>query len=297
MGWTNEVFQIKDNLYCIKDVHSVNKYLIIGSEKALLFDTGYGFVDFRPIIREITDKQLIVVNSHTDADHMLGNYLFDEVYISKYDYKNLQVNEQPELKKQQLEYRLQKSKGRLEKEMEEEIGNPENWLQHSVYTPQYHLIDDGYLFELGNLRLETISMPGHTSGSIALLEEKNGWLFTGDSVMEYNVFYIPAGNPPRYPEPMMVYYHSLMRLKRRIDEIKAVFPGHGAYDITTDIIDETLQNVREIHDGTGHFENIVTYRGAPAIKNAVGKSLIYFNDDYARPFRKCKLIEMRNEKI
>lgn len=285
MSWTNEVFKIRDNLYCIRDVHSVNKYLMIGSEKALLFDTGYGFVDFTPMIEKLTDRPVTVVNSHADPDHMLGNYLFREVYISRYDYKTLQISEQPAVKKQQLEYRQKKSEGRLQAEME----SAEQWMSQSVYAPEYHLIDAGYLFDLGDLRLEVIAMPGHTSGSVVLLEKKNGWLFTGDSVMAYNVFYIPAGDPPRCPEPMRVYYDSLVKLYGRIEEISSVYPGHGDYGISPDIILETIHNLEEIYYEKGEFEEIVTYRGAKAIKHQYGKSLIYFDDEYAEGFRKSRI--------
>lgn len=239
-------------------------------------------MDFTPILKELTDKPIVVVNSHADPDHMLGNYLFKEVYLSRYDYKTLQISEQMAVKKQQLEYRLKKSDGKLQLEME----NTEEWLNQSVYSPTYHLIDAGYVFDLGDLQLEVIAMPGHTSGSIALLEKKNGWLFTGDSVMEYNVFYIPAGNPPRYPEPMSVYFDSLTKLYSRVSEINSVYPGHGNYAISPDIIIETLNNLQEIYNGEGEFEEIITYRGAKAIKHHYGKSLLYFNDDYVEQFRK-----------
>lgn len=281
MSWINEVIKINDNLYCIKDVQSVNKYLIIGMEKALLFDTGFGFVDFRPLVREITNRELIVVNSHADLDHVLGNYLFEEVYLSRYDYKNLQINEQPELKQQQLAHRLNKPGSRLA----EEMGDPQSWLAQSIYKPTYHLIDAGFVFDLGNLQLEVIALPGHSSGSIALLERNNGWMFTGDSIMEYNVFYMPAGNPPRLPEPMMVYYDSLLRVKTRMPEISFLYPGHGPFNIGSQVILDTIANLEEIHSRRGVDEDFITYHGKAAKRHYYGKSLIYFVDEYVEPFR------------
>ena len=44
----------------------VYMYLLIGTEKALLIDTAYGFTDVPAAIRQITDLPLIVVNTHTN---------------------------------------------------------------------------------------------------------------------------------------------------------------------------------------------------------------------------------------
>ena len=61
----NLVSRIKaeDWLYILDDINSERLYLILGKEKALLFDTGYGFCDYRPLIHEVTDLPLTVVCS------------------------------------------------------------------------------------------------------------------------------------------------------------------------------------------------------------------------------------------
>ena len=63
----------------------VYMYLLIGTEKALLIDTAYGFTDVPAAIRQITDLPLIVVNTHGHMDHMHGNHLYSQVHISQDD--------------------------------------------------------------------------------------------------------------------------------------------------------------------------------------------------------------------
>ena len=79
------VFKYNENLYQIKDALGSLITLVIGEEKALVFDTGYGIGDLNKEIKQITSKPLIVINSHGHMDHSCGNYQFDKVYIDKRD--------------------------------------------------------------------------------------------------------------------------------------------------------------------------------------------------------------------
>ena len=64
----NEVWQINDR--------GPNIYLIIGHDSALVVDTGNGAADLAGQIRKMTDKPLIVVNTHGHGDHSGANYQF-----------------------------------------------------------------------------------------------------------------------------------------------------------------------------------------------------------------------------
>ena len=59
-------------------------YLLIGDEKAVLIDTLYGFGDLRQIVESITDKPVMVINTHGHFDHTGGNSFWPEAYMSEY---------------------------------------------------------------------------------------------------------------------------------------------------------------------------------------------------------------------
>ena len=59
--------------------------LIIGKNKALVLDTGYGISSLKEEIKKITSLPLIVIDSHGHMDHTGGNYEFDEFYIHSAD--------------------------------------------------------------------------------------------------------------------------------------------------------------------------------------------------------------------
>ena len=58
-------------------------YLLIGSEKAMLIDTAYGDGDLRAFVETITDKPVMVCNTHGHFDHTGGNALWEEAWMSE----------------------------------------------------------------------------------------------------------------------------------------------------------------------------------------------------------------------
>lgn len=47
---------------------------------------------------------------------------------------------------------------------------------------QYSLYDDGYKFELGDMTLSTVLVPGHTHGSVVFFLDGKNTMFTGDAI-------------------------------------------------------------------------------------------------------------------
>ena len=78
------------------------------------------------------------------------------------------------------------------------------------------------MIRFGELRLRVLHTPGHTEGSVCLLDEDDGLLFSGDTLFAggWGRVDLPGGD-----EAAMVA--SLARLTGLEDHI-GVFPGHGA---------------------------------------------------------------------
>ncbi|MEV6288146.1 MBL fold metallo-hydrolase [Kribbella sp. NPDC051770] len=55
-------------------------YLLLGTERALLLDTGTGHADLRPVVDElIGERELVVAHTHAHGDHVGGDDQFDQV--------------------------------------------------------------------------------------------------------------------------------------------------------------------------------------------------------------------------
>src|SRR5689334_18656945 len=74
-----EVYRIRPGVFAIYEPHQAEEvisYLILGTKRALLFDTGLGIGNIRKITEHLTRLPVSVVNSHTHNDHVGDNWRF-----------------------------------------------------------------------------------------------------------------------------------------------------------------------------------------------------------------------------
>ena len=77
-----QVTEIGEKIYCILDAGNSSFYVVEGEEKAAVIDTGItAGTKILPVIRELTDKPLLLVITHAHPDHMYHMDEFDEVYM------------------------------------------------------------------------------------------------------------------------------------------------------------------------------------------------------------------------
>jgi glyoxylase-like metal-dependent hydrolase (beta-lactamase superfamily II) len=87
-------------------------------------------------------------------------------------------------------------------------------------VPAVELAEGGEI-RFGSIRLDVLHTPGHTEGSVCLLDRDGGRLYSGDTLFagSFGRVDLPGGSP----EAMVA---SLDRL-RTLDESLLVLPGHG----------------------------------------------------------------------
>jgi hydroxyacylglutathione hydrolase len=95
------------------------------------------------------------------------------------------------------------------------------WLDIPGVKPDL-LIKEGDIIELGSLRLEVISTPGHTPGGVCFYCKEQQFLLSGDTLFKGTI-----GNlsfPTARPRLM---WDSLKKLAR-LPAVTKVYPGHGS---------------------------------------------------------------------
>ena len=239
-----EVYQFIDNLYCLFSeslcgVADQWSFVLVGPEKALVIDTGFPVGDLRGLVEELVGNlPYDVVNTHGHEDHAGGNYQFDRVYCHKYDIPMLEAQQGPHF----IDHLLN------------EEGDPKyTWFDLEDYIPyrDYELvgIEEGYVFHLGEgYDVEVIHCPGHTAGSICLLDKRNRILFGGDEMCIGVLHMGFRGKDEPYKEHMTVHAlrDGLENVLRYRDEFDGVFPSHGILDVGAEWVKDIRDACNEI---------------------------------------------------
>ena len=211
-----EVYRITPDVFAIYEPHQfeeVISYLILGNQRALLFDTGLGIGDVHKVVVNLTKLPITVLNSHTHFDHVGGNAQFIDILGEDLPYTR--ANE----KGQTNEY------SRDAMAPERICGSLPPGMQSSSYTIKpWHVsqrVHDGEKIDLGNRELEILFTPGHTPDSLSLLDRKNGLLFTGDTFYRGPIYLFT-------PETdLAAYAKSVDRLAAMTPNLKLLLPAHN----------------------------------------------------------------------
>lgn len=127
----------------------------------------------------------------------------------------------------------------------------------TVHFPRAESIRGGEVIDLGEKKLSVVEIPGHTAGSIMLLDPDEKICFSGDAIIEHLWMFLEESLPPE------VYWQSLQHAVARLREagIERIYNGHYAYKpLTLADTDGMLAGMEQICAGAVQgkpFENMV----------------------------------------
>ncbi|MBS1918353.1 MAG: MBL fold metallo-hydrolase [Bacteroidetes bacterium] len=231
-----KVYAAGENVYAIVEPYNyqeVISYLILGKQKALLFDTGMGMDSISQVVKELTSLPITVLNSHTHYDHIGGNYEFTNILGMDTAFT-----------------RDNAANGIPHDKVKQEV-SPDAFCQKhlpKMDTANYKIkpfvistfIHDGYKIDIGERTLKVISTAGHTPDAVALLDEKSGYLWCGDTFYEGPIFLFSKGTD------LASYENSITKLSLLIPKLKYVFPAHN----------NPVCDPKELTDAKNAFEEI-----------------------------------------
>lgn len=210
-----EVYKIRRGVFAIYEPHQLEEvisYLVIGADRALLFDTGMGIRNIQAVVAGLTKLPVSVVNSHTHNDHVGDNWRFSDVYGMDTDFTRANA-------------RGSKEDAQAELAPDEICGALPAGFDAKAYATKAfritHWLHDGDKIDLGGRVLKVIATPGHTPDAIALLDQKNGLLFTGDS------FYLGPIYLYRPETDLDAYVASMQKLAALAPRLRLLLPSHN----------------------------------------------------------------------
>ena len=183
----------------------VRFFLLTGAEKALVIDTGMNGLDIRGIVSATTDLPFELLNTHADRDHIGGNAQFASFYMHPSEAA--------------FYYNEQNGRGRM--------------------LPVF----DGDVIDLGGRELEIVHLPGHTPGSITVLDRRNRCLIGGDPIQEDGEIFMFGAQ-----RDFSAYIAGLERLLQR-DDFDVVYPSHAKETVGRGAIPQLIDGAKRILAG------------------------------------------------
>lgn len=215
--------KISSHITRIKDICGTFFYLIEGDERACLLDTGDGYGNLKEYIQTLTDKDVFVILTHGHLDHVSGVSYFDEVYMNPLDESIYREHSQ-------VAYRMEHNHNNPLC-----VNTPSHLLTPTVSSDHFLELYDGQRFDLGNLHIKIIAVPGHTPGMCCALIEEERYCLFGDACGVFVLLFDDSSSH------VSEYLKSLQHLKEFEDDYDYIIRNHGTGESPKELLDNVIE--------------------------------------------------------
>jgi len=237
--------QIDEETYILSEYRhweETHCYLLNGSERSLLIDTGLGICNIHDKVIKLTDKPITVLATHIHWDHIGGHKYFPDFYAHENELNWLSG---------EFPLTMEQIKGMVVDRCDLPEGYDVNKYEFFQGKPT-KVLKGNEVIDIGDRFVQIVHTPGHSPGHMCFWEKERGYLFTGDLVYKDTLFaYYPSTDPE-------AYLNSLEWVSAL--PVKQLFPAHHTLDIQPEILVRMrdafrqLQAVGKLHHGSGTFE-------------------------------------------
>lgn len=207
-------------------------YLVEGTERAVLLDTGFGFGDLRSYVDSLTQKPYVVALSHGHMDHAGGAGQFDTVYLNQKDWEL----EKWHSTRERRIWDVQHGPGGMPDGVTEKDFLPSR-------TLPYQNVDEGDDFDLGGVTVRPIAAPGHTAGSLIFLIPEDRIAIFGDACGEHTLLLFAES------APIADYRLGLLHVQSYADQFDVVLRNHGSFTSPKQILADNIELCEDILAG------------------------------------------------
>ena len=206
---------LEEGLWLLDDAGESTCYVLAGSERAMVIDTVNGAENLLEIVRKLTDLPLMVVNTHGHCDHIYGNVYFDEAWMHPADNALAAAH----------------------------FAMRESGAEPCPFRP----LEEGQRIDLGGEEVEIVGLPGHTPGSIGVLDKKRRLLFSGDGLNPHIWMQLEESLP------ISTLRDIILTLKADHGaDFDRLLTGHARDYTPAALLDEMLRACEELLRGEGH---------------------------------------------
>lgn len=235
----NDTFAISE----YKHWEETHCYLLCGSDRALLIDTGLGIANIRNAVEDLTTLPVMVATTHVHWDHIGGHRYFKDIAV--FELEEQWLSEKFPMPLQAVKQNLTSKPCQFPMDFDID--------KYQIYqgTPT-KILHDGDKILLGNRQIEVIHTPGHSPGHCCFYEPERKYLYSGDLIYQgcLDAFY-PTTDP-------VLFFQSVKKL--RSFSIQKIFPAHHRTPLSADMIGQVerafqeLSDVGKLEQGNGIFD-------------------------------------------
>lgn len=203
-------------------------YIVLGETEAALIDTGAGTCDLHKVVRSVTDLPYKVLLTHGHRDHSGGCRQFPEAHLQSAD--------RPLAESITLALR----ENYVQTQTKDESFTRRMFSLMPPDGPIPRWLDYPDVIDLGGRKLEVLPLPGHTAGSVCLLDKTSHILFLGDTVTPTTLLLAPGEDRKDVVRTWLQGMEQLNSLRRWYHTLAS---GHGM--IAFDHVDALMQVARQ----------------------------------------------------
>ena len=215
-------------------------YLLEGDEYALLTDTGYGIGGLRAFAEKLTDKKILVANTHFHPDHSAGNGEWESVMISAgWEIDAPSVN----------------NPGAGPCDLS------------TLPFPDYEkkILHDGDVIDLGGRRITVWdAQPAHCNSSLFFIDAEHKIALTGDEFESTQTLMYDNSCNPDAPYDVRERIDNMranaVRIKEAVSDGWKLFPNHNGTPVAAEYLDDYVGLADAICDGTAVIEDKLNHR-------------------------------------
>lgn len=220
--------QLFENTWCLEDA-GVRIFLLAGQERALVIDTGRSGLDVRSEVEAVTPLPYDLLLTHSDPDHTAGNQGFPLFYMHPSEAS--------------VYYNLRKGAG--------------------DFLPVY----DGDILDLGGRELEIVHVPGHTPGSITVLDRDHRCLIGGDPIQCHGQIYMFGIH-----RDLRSYICGLRKVMSRSD-FDLIYPSHSDLPAGRGVIPELISGAEAVLSGCAEGR-VISVHGTEVMAYDAGRNVL-----------------------
>ncbi len=237
--------EILPGVRMIRDSENDKMYVTCGTTKCLLIDSGLGRGDLKAYISQFTvDLPIVVFFTHNHGDH---------------------IGQADQFVRDSLEYIGEPDRSGLERTLKSR-GIPDDVIAKNMISAY-----DGDRIDIGGRSFVMYAAPGHTPGSMVILDEQNGNLFTGDAFGN-NSPIVPNTLWMQFdPNPLDAYWSTIQSVRSKVgNRMTHMIDGHDDQPLDGNAYLDNLERALQELMDQGDAALVPSYRPTGLMQVIVG---------------------------